>query len=71
LLVGVPYPNQETWTSDDVIEIVEEALSLARIRMVDGDALPELGQLLPAFISAENLAGETAGLDVERLTTLG
>jgi hypothetical protein len=71
LLVGVPYPNQETWTSDDVIEIVEEALSLARIRMVDGDALPELGQLLPAFISAENVAGETAGLDVERLTTLG
>jgi hypothetical protein len=68
MLIGVPYPNQERWTSADVIGIVEEALALARIRMVDIDTLPGLGQLLPAFVTAESATSEIAGLGIEALT---
>jgi len=68
LLLGVPYQTQETWTADDVLEIVDEALALAKIRMVDSGTLPDLGQLLPLMMTPENPAGEIAGLDIERLT---
>jgi hypothetical protein len=68
MLLGLPYPTQETWTPADVFEIVDEALALAKIRMVTLDGLPDLGQLLPLFVTPENPAGDLAGLDVESLT---
>jgi hypothetical protein len=68
MLLGLPYPTQETWTPADVIEVVDEALALSRIRMVTLDGLPDLGQLVPLFITPENPAGDLAGLDIESLT---
>ena len=68
MLLGLPYPTQETWTAADVIEVVDEALALSRIRMVTLDGLPDLGQLVPLFITPENPAGDLAGLDIESLT---
>jgi hypothetical protein len=67
-LIGVPPTGFETWSPVDTLRIVEEALDLARLRMVDADDVPDLGQLLPAFVTAENPAGDTIGLDVEVLT---
>ncbi|CAN7761691.1 hypothetical protein LJR130_007093 [Variovorax sp. LjRoot130] len=71
LLLGVPQPGVERWTADAACGLVAEAIELARIRLVDTDDLPTLGQLLPAFVTAENLDHEVAGLDVEDLTRTG
>jgi hypothetical protein len=67
-LLGVPPPGLEAWTEDGARRIVEEALDLARLRLVDVDDVPDLGQLLPVFVTAENPHGEATGLDVEILT---
>lgn len=71
MLLGVPPQGHEAWTQQDALRIVEEALALARIRMVDLDDIPDLGQILPALVTEENSAGETIGLDVEALTKVG
>jgi hypothetical protein len=67
-LLGVPPLGFEKWTAADARRVVDEALALARLRLVDTDDVPDLGQLLPAFVTAENPAGDTIGLDVEVLT---
>jgi hypothetical protein len=67
-LVGVPPAGREAWSEQDALQIVEEALALARLRLVDVDDVPALGQLLPALITAENPDGDAVGLDIEVLT---
>jgi len=67
-LIGVPPTGFEMWAPADALRILDEALDLARLRMVDTDDVPGFGQLLPAFVTAENPAGDTIGLDVEVLT---
>lgn len=68
LLLGVPPAGHELWTPQEARHVVDEALALGRIRLVDLGQVPGLGQLLPAFFSAENTGSEAAGLDVEALT---
>jgi hypothetical protein len=68
LLLAVPPLGLKTWTAADAIHIVEEALALARIRLVGMEDVAGLGQLLPAFVTGENPAGDTIGLDIEILT---
>jgi hypothetical protein len=68
LLLGVPPEGREAWTVDDAVTMATEALALAQIRLVDLDDIPDLGQILPAFVTAENPAGDSIGLDVEFLT---
>jgi hypothetical protein len=68
MLLGVQPPGLEGWGPDEALRIVEEAHALARIRLVDLDDVPELGQLLPAMVTDENPAGDVIGLDVEVLT---
>lgn len=67
-LLGVPPLGHEMWTVADARAVVDEALALARIRLVGMDDVPDVGQLLPAFVTAENPAGGALGLDVETLT---
>ncbi len=67
-LIGVPPEGREAWSEQDALRIVEEALALARLRLVDVDDVPALGQLLPALVTAENPDGEAVGLDIEVLT---
>jgi hypothetical protein len=67
-LLGVPPLGLEAWTANDAFAVVEEALALAQLRLLDLDDMPGLGQLLPALVTGENPAGETIGLDVEVLT---
>jgi hypothetical protein len=67
-LLGVPPFGLERWGEADAVRIVEEALALARIRLVGMDDLAGLGQLLPAIVTGENPQGDTIGLDVEVLT---
>jgi hypothetical protein len=71
MLLGVPTPGLEHWTAEAARGLVAEALDLGRIRLVDMDDLPDLGQVLPAFVTAENSTGAVAGLDVEALTRGG
>jgi hypothetical protein len=71
MLLGVPAPGMNAWTPDAALGLVSEALALAKIRLVDMDDLAALGQLLPAFVTAENSAGDVAALDVEFLTRPG
>jgi hypothetical protein len=68
LLLGTPPQGIETWTAASAHAIVAEALDLAKIRLVDTDDLHGLGQLVPAFLTTENPAGDGISLDVEALT---
>jgi hypothetical protein len=67
-LLGVPPPGLENWTEANAIRIVQEALELARLRLVGMDGVAGLGQILPAFVTGENPQGDTIGLDVDILT---
>jgi hypothetical protein len=66
MLLAVPPVNHDTWTPQEVLDVVTEALALARIRLVD--SVPALGQVLPAFLASENTEGEAAALGVDALT---
>jgi len=68
ILLGVPAAGVARWSADAARRLVTEALDLGQIRLVDMDDLPGLGQLLPAFVTAENTGGDAFGLDVEVLT---
>jgi hypothetical protein len=68
LLLGIPPAGMERWSAQSARTLVTEALALARIRLVDTDVLPQLGQLLPALYTVESTAGEAVGLDVGALT---
>ena len=70
-LIGVPPAGREAWTEQDALQIVEEALALARLRLVELDDVTALGQLLPSLITAENPDGDAVGLDIEVLTREG
>jgi hypothetical protein len=71
LLVGTPPIGHETWTARQAVQIVEEALALSQIRLVDVDQLSGIGQLVPSFVTAENPDGDAVGLDIDVLTGQG
>jgi len=57
LLLAVPGDRDTTssWTSDEVFEIVRDTMKLAKIRMVDLDAMQGVGRFLPAVFLARNV----------------
>lgn len=62
LLLAVPEPGQTDWKKEDLRDIVNDTLDLAKARLVDIDALKELGFLFPATLIKMNTnvsAGET------------
>jgi hypothetical protein len=68
-LLAVARPGVERWTSAAVVDVVLEALDLARLRAVDSDALAGAGPVLPPLYSRENpTAGSSPVLDVPTLT---
>lgn len=69
-LLGVPRPNLEQWSTDTAVDLVLEALELARLRAVDPDLLAgAAGALLPPLYSRENPEpGVHAGLAATVLT---
>jgi hypothetical protein len=54
ILLGIPPAVASQWSLDALEKIALEALELSKLRMVDPDALRELGHLLPALFLADN-----------------
>ena len=50
MLLLVPEASRETWTEDDVLAHLLEALALAKLRAVDPDLVARAGALLPALL---------------------
>ena len=64
VLLAVPPDRAATeWSGDLVEQAVLDALSIAKIRTVDPEALDQVGQLLPALYVPNNVAGDTASTD--------
>jgi hypothetical protein len=53
ILLAVPADVSREWTQDALFSVVDEALDLARCRMVDLDASKRVPQLLPACFVAD------------------
>jgi hypothetical protein len=76
ILLAVPPTEDHTWTLDTLEAVVLETLDLAKLRLVDGEALgrptpgaaARLGQYLPAVHLATSPAADTVTTDVARLT---
>jgi hypothetical protein len=67
VLIAVPPTTDPSWDERTMADILSETLELSQIRMVDGDLLGELGQLLPALLVASNQEGHAAGIDFSDL----
>jgi len=63
VLLAVPPDDAPSWTDELVEDVVREARALARLRLVDADALSEPGQFLPALYFTINLAKDTVSTD--------
>jgi hypothetical protein len=59
VLLAVPPANAETWDIGTFANILNETADLAKIRAVDLELLPLLGQLLPAVYLATDLEDNT------------
>jgi len=59
VLIAVPPDLGRGWTSDGLVQVLRETLELAKLRAVDVDDLPRLGNLLPAIrISPHGATGQ-------------
>ena len=63
LLLAVPPDAQATWSLDALEATLLETLELAKLRLVDIDALGDGGGLTPAAWFALNTAGDTVSTD--------
>jgi hypothetical protein len=63
ILLAVAPPGDTEWSDPVLEDTVREALSLAKLRLVDGDLIGSVGHYLPALYFAINLAGDTASTD--------
>jgi hypothetical protein len=76
ILVAVPPDARERWDTELVEATVAEALDLARLRLVDlealaplagdPDVLTDIGQFLPAALLATNVTAEAIATDLTR-----
>jgi hypothetical protein len=64
MLLAVPPADGGTWDLDTLLAILDETLTLAKVRAVSGEFLGELGQLLPAAFLAANPVGDTVTTDL-------
>ena len=60
--------RREDWTLDLMRETVEEALDIAKMRMVDLPSLERAGHFLPALYLGLNLQGVTVATDFQEGT---
>jgi hypothetical protein len=63
VLLATPSHSQRRWTLDELEAVLLETLELAKLRMVDLDALADGGALTPASWFAINVAGDTVSTD--------
>jgi hypothetical protein len=66
LLVAVPPGQAAQWDRASVLAILDETLTLARIRGVHAGLLEEVGQILPAIYLAANATQDTVATDFSR-----
>jgi hypothetical protein len=59
VLLAVPPDNAETWNIATFANILNETADLAKMRAVDLELLPQLGQLLPAIYLSTDLEDNT------------
>lgn len=67
ILLAVAPTGATQWDLEMLATTVTETLDLAKVRMVDPDIVPDVGQYLPALFFAVNQAGDTASVDFRRL----
>ncbi len=63
VLIAVPPDAAQNWDHDSLVDIIQETLDLAKLRLVDGDFLGDLGQLLPGIFVATNTHNDTVSTD--------
>jgi hypothetical protein len=63
IVLAVPPRSGEDWTLAGLESVVRETLDLAKVRMVDLDALQEAGHFVPATYLAFNAKGVTVATD--------
>jgi hypothetical protein len=71
VLLAVAPDERPEWDLETLEATMLETLELAKLRAVDLTALEEVGHYLPALYFAHNPAGETVGIDFERMTRTG
>jgi hypothetical protein len=59
VLLAVPPGEAQTWDIDTFASILNETADLAKVRAVDLELLPQLGQLLPAIYLSTDLEDNT------------
>jgi hypothetical protein len=69
ILLAAPPDAQADWSLDALEAILLETLDLAKLRLVDIDALTDGGALAPAAWLAMNTAGDTVSTDFEVVRT--
>jgi hypothetical protein len=62
IVLAIPPDDSTTWTDDVVEAVVRETLELAKLRLVDTDALREVGHYLPALYFAVNTPADEHAL---------
>jgi hypothetical protein len=63
-------PAADHWTLDDLIDVVNEALALARLRAVRPQDLQGLGLVLPGIFLSNNFKQDVPTIDFARMLEL-
>jgi hypothetical protein len=69
VIAAVPPRDATWWSFDDVLDIVNETVDLAKVRAVHTDNLGELSQLIPALFVADSQAKLTVHTPIRRSRT--
>jgi hypothetical protein len=64
ILIAVAPDTSRPWDLDTLEAVLLETLELSKLRLVDGDAMAELDQYLPAMYVATNAANEAVATDL-------
>lgn len=68
ILLAVPAdPAAEHWTLDELVEVVNEAMSLARLRAVRPQDLKGLGLMLPGIFLSNNYKRDVPSVDFAKM----
>jgi hypothetical protein len=69
ILLAVPPTPDQAWTVGTLQRVLMETLDLAKLRVIDPEALDGVGHYLPALYLAFNANGDTVSTDFTKLTT--
>jgi hypothetical protein len=68
VLLAVPAnPTADRWTLDDLVDVVEEAMALARLRAVRPQDLHGLGLILPGIFLSNNFKQDVPSVDLMKM----